>query len=106
MNSSVETPVLKHKTELWKARAQAKQRWLERSLAQPTSSDDEAAWRMAWIMRALKTVKRAQAEIQYQAALMDAYAEHVSVLEMTLISAAERRRGTETQQTAASKTDA
>ena len=33
-------------------------------------------------MRALKTVKRAQAKIQYQAALMDAYAEHVSVLEM------------------------
>jgi hypothetical protein len=106
MNSSVETPVLKHKTELWKARAQAKQRWLERSLAQPTSSHDEAAWRMTWIMRALKTVKRAQAEIQYQAALMDAYAEHVSVLEMTLISAAEQKRGAETQQTAASKTDA
>jgi DnaJ-domain-containing protein 1 len=106
MNSSVETPVLKHKTELWKARAQAKQRRLEQSLAQPPSSDDEAAWRMTWIMRALKTVKRAQAEIQYQAALMDAYAEHVSVLEMTLISAAEQRRGTETPQAAASKTDA
>ena len=40
-------------------------------------------------------VKRGQSEIKYHAALMDAYAEHLNVLEMTLISAAEQKRNTE-----------
>ena len=46
---------------------------------------------MTWIKRALSTVKRGQGEIKYHAALMDAYAEHLSVLEMTLIAAAEQK---------------
>ena len=95
MISSVETPLLELQTQLWKARAQAKQKWLEQSLAQPTRSPDDAAWRMTWIKRALKMVKRGQAEIKYHAALMDAYAEHLSVLEMTLIAAAEQKRSPE-----------
>ena len=40
-------------------------------------------------------VKRRQAEINYHAALMDACTEHLSVLEMTLIAAAEQKRSTE-----------
>ena len=48
---------------------------------------------MTWIKRALDLVKRGQAEIKYHAALMDAYAEHLSVLEMTLIGAAEHKTG-------------
>jgi hypothetical protein len=65
---------------------------------EPIKSTDDAAWRTTWIKRALKTVKRGQAEIRYQAALMDAYAEHLSVLEMTLIAAAEQKPRTENQQ--------
>ena len=92
MISSVETPVLELQTKLWRTRAQAKQKWLEQSLAQPTRTSEEAAWRMTWIKRALNLVKRGQAEIKYHAALMDAYTEHLSVLEMTLIAAAEQKR--------------
>jgi hypothetical protein len=91
MPSSTETPLLEMQTRLWKARAQAKQKWLERTLAEPITNADDEAWRKAWIKRALNTVKRGQAQIRYQAALMDAYAEHLSVLEMTLIAAAEQK---------------
>jgi hypothetical protein len=87
--------LLELQTQFWKARAQAKQKWLERSLAQPTRDPDESAWRTSWIKRALNTVKRGQEEIKYQAALMDTYAEHLSVLEMMLIAAAEQKRSTE-----------
>ena len=45
--------------------------------------------RKRWIRRALRAVKRGQAEIQYHAALSDAYTEHLSVLEMTLMGAVE-----------------
>ena len=95
MTSPVQTPYLDLKKQLWKARAQAKQKWLEQSLAQPTRTSDDAAWRMTWIKQALNMVKRGQAEIKYHAALMDAYAEHLSVLEMMLIAAAEQKRNTE-----------
>ena len=97
MNSSGQAPLLDLQTQVWKARAQAKQKWLERSLAQPTESPDDAAWRTTWIKRALDTVKRGQAEIKHHAALMDTYAEHLSVLEMTLIAAAEERKAEKQQ---------
>ena len=100
MTSPVQTPNLERQKQLWKARAQAKQKWLEQSLAQPTKSSEDAAWRLTWIKRALEMVKRTQAEIKYHAALMDAYTEHLNVLEMTLIAAAEqKKRSTEKQQT-------
>ena len=92
MTSPVQTPFLERQKQLWKARAQAKQKWLEQSLAQPTRTSDDAALRMTWIKQALKMVKRRQAEIKYHAALMDACTEHLSVLEMTLIAAAEQKR--------------
>ena len=98
MPSSTETPLLEMQTRLWKARAQAKQKWLERTLAEPIKSADDEAWRTVWIKRALNTVKRGQTQINYQAALMDAYAEHLSVLEMTLIAAAEQKPSIEKQQ--------
>jgi hypothetical protein len=91
MPSSTETPLLEEQTRLWKARAQVKQKWLERALAEPINSADDTAWRTAWIKRALNTVKRGQAQIRYQAALIDAYAEHLSVLEMILMGASEQR---------------
>jgi hypothetical protein len=89
MNSSDHTPLLELQAQLWKARAQVKQKWLERSLAQQTTTPDEAAWRATWIKRALATVKRGQAEVKYHAALLDVFAQHLSVLEMTLIAAGE-----------------
>ena len=95
MTSAVKTPLLELQKQLWRARAQAKQKWLEQSLAQPTSTPDDAAWRITWVKQALNTVKRAQAEIQQHAALMDAYTEHLNVLEMTLIAAAEQKRSNE-----------
>ena len=50
---------------------------------------------MTWIKQALKMVKRAQVEIKYHAALMDAYTEHLTVLEMTLIAGAEQKPSAE-----------
>ena len=88
MLSTTETSLLDLQTQLWKARAHAKQKWLERSLAEPAVAQS-AAQRIAWVKRALDIVKRGQAEIKYQTALMDAYAEHLSAIEMTLLSAAE-----------------
>jgi hypothetical protein len=98
MTASVETPLIELQSELWKARAHAKQKWLEQSLAQPTKTSEDAAWRLTWIKRALEMVKRAQAEIKHHAALMDAYTEHLSVLEMSLMAAAEQKRSTEKRQ--------
>lgn len=88
-----DAPVLKLETQLWKSRAQAKQKWLERVLAQPVRNPREAERRTMWIKRALETVHRGQDEIKYQTALMDVYAEHLTVLEMRLIQAAEEKRG-------------
>jgi len=99
MSSLVQAHSFELQTQLWRARAQAKQKWLEQSLAQPPSTPEDTEWRMTWIKRALKIVKRGQAEIQYHAALMDAYTEHLSVLEMTLIAAAEEKHRTEKPQT-------
>ena len=49
--------------------------------------------RARWIKRALRAVKRGQAEIKYQTARMDAYAQHLSVLEMSLLQAIEGKKG-------------
>jgi hypothetical protein len=91
--TETETPWLKLESQLWKARAEAKQKRLERLLAQPAQTPRESERRTMWIKRALKTVKRSQNELKYQTALMDAYAEHLSVLEMNLIQATEEKRG-------------
>ena len=89
-----QTSMLELQAQLWKARAQAKQKRLEQSLAKSTGSAGEAAYRTAWIARALKTVKRGQTQLKYQAALVDAYAQHLSVLEMTLLGAREQKPAT------------
>jgi hypothetical protein len=44
-----------------------------------------------WIDQALKVVKRGRDQVTHQSALMDAYAEHLSVLEMSLIAAGEQK---------------
>ena len=94
MASSIETPSLEKKAEIWKARAQAKQKWLEKALAEKTTSPRQAALRMEWIKRALKVVQRAQSTIKYHTGLVDAYAQHLNALEMTLMSEADQKTGT------------
>ena len=90
MLSSKDTP-LELQTQLWKNRAQAKQQWLEHSLAEPVTTPEESSQRAMWIKRALKMVKQGQDEIKYQTALLDAYAAHLNAIEMTLIGAAEKK---------------
>ena len=91
MASSIETPSVEKKAEIWKARAQAKQKWLEKALAEKTTSPRQVARRMAWIKRALKVVQRAQTTIKYHTGLVDAYAQHLNALEMTLMSEADEK---------------
>ena len=43
MTALVETPYLELQKQLWKTKAQAKQKWLEQSLAQPTRTPDDAS---------------------------------------------------------------
>jgi len=92
MPATAQTQLLELESQVWKARAQAKQKWLERTLAEPARSVRDAERRAMWINQALDAVKRGQDRVKHQAALMDAYAEHLSVLEMSLIAAAERTR--------------
>ena len=99
MPATTQAPLLELQTQVWKARARAKQKWLERILAEPPQNPRDVERRKEWIDRALNLVRRGQDEIKYRAALNDAYAEHLSVLEMSLISAAEQR----TVESAASK---
>jgi hypothetical protein len=93
VTTEMEAPLLKLESQLWKSRAQAKQKWLQQALAQPVRTARDRERRTIWIKRALEAVKRGQEEVKYQTALMDAYAEHLSVLEMSLIQAAEQKGG-------------
>src|SRR5262249_13490592 len=78
-------------TELWKARAVAKQKWLEGGISEPVDNPRAAARRALWIKRALAAVRRGQGELRYRGARSAATAEHLGVLEKILIGAAERR---------------
>jgi hypothetical protein len=93
VTTEMEAPLLKLESQLWKSRAQAKQKWLQQALAQPVRTARDRERRTIWIKRALEAVKRGQEEVKYQTALMDAYAEHLSVPEMSLIQAAEQKGG-------------
>jgi hypothetical protein len=93
VTTEAEVPLLKLESQLWKSRAEHKQKRLERALSQPVRTPKESERRTLWIKRALEAVKRGQNEIKYQTALLDAYAEHLSVLEMSLIQATEGKRG-------------
>jgi len=91
MLATKHAPLLELETQVWKARAQAKQKWLERILAEPVNGPRDVERRKTWIDRALALVRREQEEMKYRAALLDASAAHLNVLEMSLISAAEQR---------------
>jgi len=91
MPVTIPTSLLELQTDVWKTRAQAKQKWLERTLAEMPKTPRQATHQTTWINRALQTVKEGQDEIKFQSALLDVYAAHLSALEMSLMSAAERR---------------
>ena len=95
MPATTATSLLQMQTDVWKTRAQAKQKWLERTLAEPARTPRDAKRQTIWIKQALDAVKRGQDEIKYRTALLDVYAAHLSALEMSLMSAAERRGGDE-----------
>jgi hypothetical protein len=97
MSTSTHAAAIERHAERWKARAHAKQQWLERALEEPPKSADDAAWRRKWIKHALSAVKRGQTEVRHRVELLDVYAEHLSTLEMTLIAAAEQQPKSESQ---------
>ena len=86
-----QTDLLQLQTDVWKTRAQAKQKQLERTLAEAARSPRDARRQTMWIKQALHVVKRGQEELKYQTALLDIYAEHLNALEMSLLAANERR---------------
>jgi len=94
MPATMQTSLLELQTDVWKTRALAKQKQLERTLAEPARSPQDAERQNMWIQQALTAVKRGQEELKYQTALLDVYAEHLSVLEMSLTAASEDRRRT------------
>ena len=91
MVASRQTRLRESRIEVLKTRAQAKQQWLERMLSSPKATPGKIVRRQRWITDALHRIKRAKAEAMYQASLLDAYTEHLSVLEMTLMRAAEEK---------------
>jgi|SRR5215472_19359469 len=93
MPATAPTSLLQLQTDVWKTRAQAKQKWLERALAEPARTPRDAQRQSIWIKHALNAVKQGQDEIKYRTALLDVYAAHLSALEMSLMAAAERRNG-------------
>lgn len=95
MPATTPTSLLQLQTDLWKTRAQAKQKWLERTLAEPAKTPRDEKRQAVWIKQALSAVKQGQDEIKYQTALLDVYAAHLSALEMSLMAAAEHRVGDE-----------
>ena len=74
-----------------KARARTKQQWLEKLLTSPAASSGANLRRKRWIAEALDRIKREQDNVAYRASLLDAYTEHLHVLEMTLMGAAEEK---------------
>jgi len=95
MAATTKPSLLELQIDVWKSRAQAKQKWLERTLADAAKTPREAKRQGSWINQALDAVKRGQDEIKYKSALLDVYAAHLSALEMSLMAAAEHRVGDE-----------
>ena len=91
MLASRKTRLRESRIEAVKTRARAKQQWLEQTLASSDQAATKTLRRQHWIADALHRIKRAKADAMYRASLLDAYTEHLSVLEMTLMRAAEEK---------------
>ena len=86
-----------------KSRARAKQQWLERMLSSPVDTPRQSLTRKRWIAEALDRIKRTQDLVAHRASLLDAYSEHLHVLEMTLMGAAEEKGSKEKSSKSESK---
>jgi hypothetical protein len=84
---------LESRIERLKERSRTKQQWLERMLATSPKTSSEGVRRQHWIHDALHRIKRAKAQALYRATILDAYTEHLSVLELTLMGAADEKGG-------------
>ena len=84
--------LLELRVGLLKSRARAKQLRLEKMLSSPAEGRPEILRRKQWISEALEQIRQAQAGLTYRAGLLDAYTEHLHVLEMTLMAAAEKKQ--------------
>ena len=91
MITSRKTRLRESRIEALKARARARQQWLEKTLSSSDATSGQNSRRQHWIADALDRIKRAKADAMYRASLLDAYTEHLSVLEMTLMRAAEEK---------------
>lgn len=80
---------LEQRASRMKGRARAKQQWLDKVLATPPRSAAATRHRRRWIAYALDRIKRTQTRVARRASVLDAYSEHLHVLEMTLMAAAE-----------------
>jgi hypothetical protein len=80
---------LESRIERLKERSRTKQQLLERMLAASPKTSSAGVRRQHWIHDALHRIKRAKAQALYRATILDAYTEHLSVLELTLMGAAE-----------------
>ena len=92
MPVSRKPPVLEARIERLKERGRKKQQWLESMLSSPAATPSEGVRRQHWIHDALHRIKRAKAQAMYRASVLDAYTEHLSVLELTLMGAAENTK--------------
>jgi hypothetical protein len=84
---------LEQRASRLKGRARAKQQWLEKVLTTPPRSASATRTRRRWIAYALDRIKRMQANVARRAGVLDAYSEHLHVLEMTLMAASEEHVG-------------
>lgn len=94
MPASRKSPVLESRIQRLKERGRGKQQWLERMLSSPTATPSEVVRRQHWIHDALHRIKQAKARALYRASVLDAYTEHLSVLELTLMGAADKTKAT------------
>jgi hypothetical protein len=98
MPVSRKSQVLESRIERLKERGRTKQQWLERMLSAPAATPSEGVRRQHWIHDALHRIKQAKARALSRASILDAYTEHLSVLELTLMGAAESTKDTKVKQ--------
>lgn len=85
-----ESRLLDLRVELWKARSQAKQKYLERVLSERAKGPRDAERRLRWVKRALDAIVPREAAVKSREAWLKVYAEHLSGLRKILSCAAER----------------
>src|SRR5215510_11714975 len=91
MPHSRKSPLVERRIGRVKDRARKRQQWLEKILSKPPAGFGASARRQQWITVALDRIRQAQTDVTYRARVLDDYSEHLHVLEMTLLGAAEQK---------------